>query len=385
MSVQQQIQVRQPNKSPWRPCPIGPHRVGFTLVELLVVIAIIGVLVALLLPAIQAAREAARRSSCGNNFKQLGLALQNYHDARKTFPYSEVQSAAAPALTYGYQGPTWVVAVLPFIEGSNVLTLYNKNAFWMDAAANISFRSSNLPFMICPSDSYAGTQFNGTNVGITGTVVGPQSNWARGCYGANVSPFWTSYQLAGSQAAWAQWTTNINGKGIMAPNYALSMKQITDGTSKVIALVEMRADPDAAGARGVWALGTGSSAAWAHGGTNNNSSFPDPGPNFAGNPLGQPGSGDVTLGCGTNVTAAQAFAVGMGCYGNGANDVMGPKSQHPGGLLTVFCDGSVHWIDDSIQVGAVGQSASSIINGFWEMLFLSQDGANVPQDVYNNN
>ena len=64
---------------------------------------------------------------------------------------------------------------------------------------------------------------------------------------------------------------------------------------------------------------------------------------------------------------------------------MGPKSQHPGGLQSVFCDGSVHWLDNSIQVGVSGTSPANIQNGFWEMLFLSQDGANIPSDVYNAN
>ena len=109
------------------------RRCGFTLVELLVVIAIIGVLVALLLPAVQAAREAARRMRCTNNMKQLGLAVHNYHDTNKVFPAS----------VYGYKAcdpgggvlpdplPLAVsgwVATLPFFEQTAIATKYNYNA-----------------------------------------------------------------------------------------------------------------------------------------------------------------------------------------------------------------------------------------------------------------
>ena len=88
---------------------------AFTLVELLVVIAIIGVLVALLLPAVQAAREAARRSSCGNNLKQIGLALLNYEDANKSLPVG----ATGPSPKGGY-GTAWGVAILPYLEQGNI-------------------------------------------------------------------------------------------------------------------------------------------------------------------------------------------------------------------------------------------------------------------------
>ena len=88
---------------------------GFTLVELLVVIAIIGMLIALLLPAVQAAREAARRMSCSNNEKQIVLAMHNYHDTFKTFPWG------ARGSTYG----TWAIHLLPYIEQSAIASQFD--------------------------------------------------------------------------------------------------------------------------------------------------------------------------------------------------------------------------------------------------------------------
>ncbi len=102
---------------------------GFTLVELLVVIAIIGVLVALLLPAVQAARESARRTTCVNNLKQVGLAIHNYHDTHKVLPPSFIRS----------NGLSWTVLVLPFLESSN---LYNDFSF---AAGDFSMTGKNNP------------------------------------------------------------------------------------------------------------------------------------------------------------------------------------------------------------------------------------------------
>ena len=84
---------------------------GFTLVELLVVIAIIGILVALLLPAIQAAREAARRTQCNNNLKQIGVALHNYHDTNKVFPAGYINRNPTGDPDWG-----WAVFIMPFME-----------------------------------------------------------------------------------------------------------------------------------------------------------------------------------------------------------------------------------------------------------------------------
>src|SRR5438552_18494209 len=96
---------------------------GFTLVELLVVIAIIGVLVALLLPAVSAARESARRTQCANNLKNLGLAMINYHDANKKFPLGAVCMNCPTTTSYSFRDAppqvwttTWVISILPQIE-----------------------------------------------------------------------------------------------------------------------------------------------------------------------------------------------------------------------------------------------------------------------------
>ena len=356
-------------------------RAGFTLVELLVVVAIIGVLVALLLPAVQAAREAARRSSCGNNLKQLGLALQNYHDARKIFPMAVVSTNAnlyngAPGTNLG---PTWIMAILPFVEGSNVISLYNKSAYYMEVAANVSFRSANLPFMACPSDQYVSVPNDGSQIGIA------NGKWARGCYACNATvKNCFIYCLNGASGSW--WS-DLTSRGVMGPNVALSMKQINDGTSKTILVSEMRADPSPQGARGVWALQAGGSGLYNHGSNTANAYQPQPwtdiGPNNPGDPNNL--SGDEVMACGEGLTAAQMFSLGMGCAWDGGNGTMGPKSTHPGGVQVVFCDGSVHWMDDNIVTGvAAGFTArTAAAIGYYEMLFLSSDGGVVPQDVYN--
>ena len=128
---------------------------GFTLVELLVVIAIIGVLVALLLPAVQAAREAARRSSCGNNLKQISLALHNYHDTNLGFPAGNVTRGDCCGHCSRI---TWTIDILPYIEQMNLYQRYDRSAFTDnlncgDAHPNNRFvRESQVKTFECPSD-----------------------------------------------------------------------------------------------------------------------------------------------------------------------------------------------------------------------------------------
>lgn len=127
--------------------PIRPVS-GFTLVELLVCLAIMGLLASLLLPAIQAAREAGRRVACQNNLRQLGVGLQSFHDAFQTFPASG-WTRIGPGNAQGkYVG--WQALMLPFLEQQNVLVLYDRRVHWWEAN-NLSLGTVQLPIYRCPS------------------------------------------------------------------------------------------------------------------------------------------------------------------------------------------------------------------------------------------
>jgi len=123
-------------------------RRGFTLVELLVVIAIIGVLVALLLPAVQAARESARRMNCMNNLKQHGIALHNFHDANGTFPPGGITNGACCATQ---SGPTWTIFILPYVEQQALYDRYDQTQA-NEHANNAFVRTAFVKTYSCPDD-----------------------------------------------------------------------------------------------------------------------------------------------------------------------------------------------------------------------------------------
>ncbi|MCY2989463.1 MAG: DUF1559 domain-containing protein [Planctomycetota bacterium] len=146
---------------------------GFTLVELLVVIAIIGILVALLLPAIQAAREAARRTSCNNNLKQLGIALANYHDTYKKFPPVAVfgKPVGSPQPAYHH---TWCLMILPFMEQQPLYDSVDLRLRIWDQA----IRGTVVPAFLCPSDSGFGSEPAQTHgIAVTHYVAAEGYHW----------------------------------------------------------------------------------------------------------------------------------------------------------------------------------------------------------------
>lgn len=317
---------------------------GFTLVELLVVIAIIGVLVAMLLPAVQAAREAARRSSCSNNMKQLGLGLQNYHDVYKTLPPAHIWWNAPyknPLYTgpgncsgganAGMYGGNWLVFILPFVEQQNLHNQWNQ-AQPMNNAANLPVRSQHIEAFCCPSDGFASednlmSRYNGS--------------WARASYGSN------SGRLSGGNVLCFTPFQSVPAanRGAMHHMGGAKFAMVTDGTSNSVGVWEIRAGHEVQDPRGTWALARGVMS----GGCDYQGDCWGINDNHGGAP-------DDVQDCISN------GQIKMLCW-NGGDGQHGPKSQHPGGCHASLLDASVRFVSQTIDSVNVMRAMNSIQNG----------------------
>ncbi len=311
---------------------------GFTLVELLVVIAIIGILVALLLPAVQAAREAARRSQCVNNMKQLGLAMHNYHDTFKTLPPGH--SPGMPTWTDQNQsGYVWVRFIMPFIELGNMADQWQTDRMYADGAkvngvANIDLIRTEIEAYKCPSDTTTKTWNNvpnynyavnlgNTDTGRNGTTSAPFNGvvWGR-------APFHAYAQGAASSAA--------------VPVYRLA--DLTDGTSSTLLLAEVRAGQVGQDLRGLTWYGPHVGFTTFYG---PNTTSPD---SLASGFCNNAGNAPLKLPCVGASTAA------------GTPTLFASRSRHPGGVIVGLGDASSRFVSQTIDITT------------WRNLSTMQDG-----------
>lgn len=208
---------------------------AFTLVELLVVIAIIGVLVALLLPAIQAAREAARRSSCINNLKQFGIALQNYHGSLNTFPAGGVALAGDPGKVYSSPHSM----LLPFFEEASLATIYNSKVPWTRQPPQVARTS--IPVFNCPSNGGTDPYFSQKLVTVIQTADSSTLFPADQAFGITTYAFCKGATDSWCFPPYSGGTTKApfnSERGLFDFNWAVPIRKITDGTSNTIALGE---------------------------------------------------------------------------------------------------------------------------------------------------
>jgi len=312
---------------------------AFTLIELLVVIGIIAVLIALLLPAVQMAREAARRSQCVNNLKQIGLAIHNYHDTYRAFPPGSMFCSPDPVL--GSIPSHWSehALILPYLEQSGIYGSINFSLpVWgglgpppYDVDVHATVRSQRLEVFLCPSDQNPGT--------------------LSGAYGPNnYMSNWGVFHLDGLFQA------------VVWPNGTIASNKIIDGLSNTAAFSESVKGDDSAGVNDrrakVFDLATLSASGNCRGMTDqeilqhadqcaslNTSSTPYFSQKGAWWGFGITGWTGYRHRTGPNQNACSCLPSGLW---------LGPisaSSPHPGGVNVLLADGSVRWVSDGIDLG----------------------------------
>jgi prepilin-type N-terminal cleavage/methylation domain-containing protein/prepilin-type processing-associated H-X9-DG protein len=220
---------------------------GFTLVELLVVIAIIGILVALLMPAIQAAREASRRSQCQNNMKQLGIAIHNFHDVKKHLP-SSIRPPEAPTVRTGS-----LVFLLPFIERQDLWDLYDLTKQWSEDHNVKNVTGNRVAVYDCPSspktvkdrDPSLGTSgWTGiVAVGDYGSSLGIDPRFPAAAAQAYPNYYGNGIPLKTQGSLAVVSTPDKPTNGFLPKNATITFADVTDGLSNTVAVFESAGRP----------------------------------------------------------------------------------------------------------------------------------------------
>ncbi len=323
-------------------------RQGFSLIELLVVIAITGVMLAILLPAAQKVREAAKRTQCANNLKQLGLALQNYHDANGIFPpaLQRAQGNGSEAMTTGY------ALLLPYVEQHNLYRTYHLDAPWF-AKVNAAAAATEVKLFYCPSNRQLGgidlrNFAKEWNLELPVFVGGCDYAFSKGANG-HITGGWASTPLP---------MRGVFGLSFMGKHEpGVMLKDIRDGSSVTFAMGDAAAgsprylvrDLKEPGRPALWIDGaplpivqSWSAAAIAPAShpwygsllaTTGQASYP-----------GDPGDEPMNRRPITP-TIVSGHKPGQKHY---ADLVSGFRSMHPGGCNFLFCDGSVRFVEENV-------------------------------------